>query len=409
MPTGMGNVSAKVREKTVTESYQAWDENEYPWPPPAGWYQAPDGLWWPQGHGPGPVAEPAAPAPAVAPPVQAPPVQAPPVQAPPVQAAPPVEEPPVQTPPAQAAPTVAAPSVAPPPAQAPPVAAPPVETPVQAAPPVAEIPAPGFSQPGPPSGAPQGYAAPAGIAAPGLSSPGTVAAPGAPGTIEPEEPESGSKKTMLLVALGLAVAAILVAIPVLLFLKTSDDTESTTSTTAIDGDAPETTVTTAAVDTAPPRGTGPGSLDEPWSVGDPIIVSYAEPDAEASRWTVQVTAAVVDASTILQNADASNPAPAGGNVYAMVPVKLTYKSGPTAISALELNLNGFGASGTVYTLAGNSCGSVPEQLDFTASLQPGDSIEGHVCWEVPASELASLKLLVQVLDAQGVVYIDVNN
>lgn len=401
MPTGMGNVSAKVREKTVTESYQAWDKNEYPWPPPAGWYQAPDGLWWPEGHGPGPVAEPVTPDPVVAPPVQAPPAQAPPAQAPPVEA-PPVVAPPVQELPVQAPPVEAPPVQAAPPAQAaPPVTAPPADMPP---------PGPGLSQPGPPSGAPQGYAAPTGVAAPGLSSPGTVAAPGAPGTIEPEDTGSDSKKTMLLVALGLAVAAILVAIPVILFLKSSDDTESTTSTTTAVEDSSGTTATTAAVaDTAPPRGTGPGSLDEPWSVGDPIIVSYAEPDAEASRWTVQVTAAVVDASTILQNADASNSGPASGNVYAMVPVKLTYKSGPTSISALELNLNGFGTSGTVYTQTSNSCGSVPEQLDLTASLQPGDSIEGHVCWEVPASELASLKLLVQVLDAQGVVYIDVNN
>ncbi len=38
--------------------YVAWDGNEYPAPPPEGWYQAADGRWWPEGYGPGPAAEP---------------------------------------------------------------------------------------------------------------------------------------------------------------------------------------------------------------------------------------------------------------------------------------------------------------------------------------------------------------
>ncbi|MDH3295736.1 MAG: hypothetical protein OER95_15570 [Acidimicrobiia bacterium] len=33
-------------------SYTAWDDNQYPWPPPDGWYQASDGKWWPEGYGP---------------------------------------------------------------------------------------------------------------------------------------------------------------------------------------------------------------------------------------------------------------------------------------------------------------------------------------------------------------------
>ncbi len=35
-------------------TYLAWDGNEYPWPPPQGWYTAVDGRWWPEGYGPGP-------------------------------------------------------------------------------------------------------------------------------------------------------------------------------------------------------------------------------------------------------------------------------------------------------------------------------------------------------------------
>ena len=38
-------------------TYVAWDGNEYPWPPQPDWYEAADGRWWPEGHGPGQAAE----------------------------------------------------------------------------------------------------------------------------------------------------------------------------------------------------------------------------------------------------------------------------------------------------------------------------------------------------------------
>ena len=37
-------------------TYTAWDDNQYQWPPPDGWYEATDGKWWPEGYGP-PAAE----------------------------------------------------------------------------------------------------------------------------------------------------------------------------------------------------------------------------------------------------------------------------------------------------------------------------------------------------------------
>lgn len=33
-------------------SYTAWDDKQYVWPPPDGWYLAADGKWWPEGYGP---------------------------------------------------------------------------------------------------------------------------------------------------------------------------------------------------------------------------------------------------------------------------------------------------------------------------------------------------------------------
>lgn len=36
----------------MTDTYTAWDGNSYSWPPPEGWYKAPDGRFWAPGTGP---------------------------------------------------------------------------------------------------------------------------------------------------------------------------------------------------------------------------------------------------------------------------------------------------------------------------------------------------------------------
>ena len=41
-------------------SYTAWDDKQYVWPPPDGWYLAADEKWWPEGYGPQPEPEEAA-------------------------------------------------------------------------------------------------------------------------------------------------------------------------------------------------------------------------------------------------------------------------------------------------------------------------------------------------------------
>lgn len=60
----------------MSETYTGWDGKSYPWPPPDGWYEAPDGRWWAPGTGPKPPeAQGAADVPASTPPPQSPPQQ----------------------------------------------------------------------------------------------------------------------------------------------------------------------------------------------------------------------------------------------------------------------------------------------------------------------------------------------
>ncbi len=339
----------------MSESYQAWDNNEYPWPPPEGWYQAPGGLWWPEGYGPGP-----APAPTEV--VDAPAAEQPTMQIPAVEVPP-------------ARPTPAAGSYVPPVSVAPPTVAP----------------APGAPQPAP--GAPEPVPAP--IPAP---------APGAPGLDSaPEEVETKSSRKGLLVALGLLVGAVLVAVPLYLALGRSDDGGVTATT--LPSESPPTTTATTEAD--PPAGVGPGSLNEPWAINDPVGVFYDDLDngGEQARWVVQVTGPAVDSTNAVLAESTSNQVPDEGSIYISIPIRLTYKSGPAPVRVSDLQFKGLGPSARVLTESGDSCGSVPGGIDHATELFPGGVVEGNVCWMAPVGDIAGMKLIVEVVAAQGAVYI----
>ncbi len=334
----------------MSESYQAWDNNEYPWPPPEGWYQAPGGLWWPEGYGPGPAPTEAIDAPAA----EQPTMQIPAVEVPPAR------------------PTPAAGSYVPPVSVAPPTVAP----------------APGAPQPAP--GAPEPVPAPA----PALGAPGMEPAPGA---------KAKSSRKGLLVVLGLLVGAVLVAVPLYLALGRSDDSGAVATTLPASADLDSTTTT----EVLPPAGVGPGSLNEPWAINDPVGVFYDDLDngGEQARWVVQVTGPAVDSTNAVLAESTSNQVPDEGSIYITIPIRLTYKSGPAPVRISDLQFKGLGPSARVLTESGDSCGSVPDGIDHATELFPGGVVEGNVCWMAPAGDIAGMKLIVEVVAAQGAVYI----
>lgn len=325
----------------MSDTYTAWDNNQYPSPPPADWYQAPDGLWWPEGYGPGPAAAEPEVAPAPAPPVQAPPAR----------------------------PTPAVDSYSPP-----------------------------VSEPG------VGFAPPPGAPAPDLNPPTLDLGP-APGSAEanPEPAQKSSRpNTGLLVALGLLVAAVLVGVPLALYLASSsddDEADATTETTAAPADNPD----------LPLPGTGPGSLNQAWKIGDPVAVFYDNTDTGTNgRWTVRVSEPVADATSSIVGVNEFNEAPAAGYVYALIPVEVTFKTGSADAVITDLSFNALGASGELFTVRSSYCGVVPNELSMSAGIAPGDRIVGNLCWAVPASDVASLKLVIQAEGVAGAVYVDLN-
>ncbi len=343
-------------------TYTAWDDKEYPWPPPDGWYVAGDGKWWPEGYGPGatPTADPH---------------------------------------------TIVEPAPAPAPA---PLAAP--------APDPIAAPAP----------APLAAAAPAPVAAPS----GEYGATPPPGTAHGAPPaassgSSGGSPGKILALLGGLLFLVVAGIGGFFALRGGADEDPAAATTTIPvatagGDETTTTAPPATTtSTAPPvddtvaettpSGDVQGTFENPYEAGDRVSVFYDDFDSgEERRWVIEVMGPVADITQAVLDENQFNDEPPAGSVFAAVPVRVTYESGPAPADVFDLNFFAIGPSGVVLKPFDQTCGVTPNELAAFAELFPGGSVEGNVCWATPSGDLTSLKMIVEVIFVDGQIYIDLN-
>ena len=55
------------------------------------------------------------------------------------------------------------------------------------------------------------------------------------------------------------------------------------------------------------------------------------------------------------------------------------------------------------------CQGVSDQLDQSVGLDPGQAIEGELCWQVPEEDLAELKLAIEAGPVDGTVFVDLGS
>ncbi len=346
-------------------TYRAWDENDYPWPPPDGWYEGSDGKWWPEGYGPGPGT----------------------VIEPPPSAAAPAPDPVVPPPAAVPAPAPA-PAAAPPPAA--PVAGPPPAGGYAAAPGAA--PAPNYEP---------AYAA----------SPAPTTAGGGGG---------GNGKILAIVG-GLVALLVLAGIGFFVLSGGDDDPQEATDNTevpvaTVGGDDTAGSDTTAAgsdsgSDTTAPSAGGDavGSFDNPYDIGDGVVLFYDDfSTGEERRWLVEVLSPVMDITQAVADENQFNDPPGDGEVFAAARVRITYESGPAPANVFDLSFGAIGPSGRVLKTFEATCGVTPDSLDSFAELFPGGSVEGNVCWATPSGDVADLRMILEASGVDGQVYVNLN-
>jgi hypothetical protein len=220
-------------------------------------------------------------------------------------------------------------------------------------------------------------------------SPDAYPAPGRP----PEHDSGGGGGGWALVVLGIAALAVVAGLAVWFFVLRGDDTAEGTSSTD---------------DSAAQTITGPGSFDEPYAFGTPVVVFYnGETEGEQLRWVIEVLEPVADQSGSLGGDDEATPT-SDGDVPAVTRVRVTFQSGPAPGQLSDLRLNSAGSPGTTFDPATNPCSGLSDGLDLGAALQPSESVEGSLCWRIPSEELAGLKLAVQAGPAEGTVFMQLS-
>ena len=151
--------------------------------------------------------------------------------------------------------------------------------------------------------------------------------------------------------------------------------------------------------------TGEGSLSQPYPAGSGAIVYY--PDAASGderRWVIQILEPVSDRTEEFV-AERGAAAPDAGSVLAVTTVRVTYRSGPTPGPVDELSMASIGSSLELFD-AETSCTGVTDELDRTVGLEPGQAIEGDLCWEIPEGDLEDLKLAIEARPVEGMVFVD---
>lgn len=178
----------------------------------------------------------------------------------------------------------------------------------------------------------------------------------------------------------------------------SDTTEVAPATTAAPGDE---TATTAAV--IP----GKGSIDDPYGIGETIVVQYTDgASGELRTWNIEVLSAASDITEAVLDENQFNDRPEGDLRFIGVPIRVTYVSGPAPASLFELTFKAVGPSGVVLTTFDPSCGVVPDALDTFAEVFEGGSVEGNVCWSASPADANDLTMLLEVFLEDTEIYAD---
>jgi len=224
--------------------------------------------------------------------------------------------------------------------------------------------------------------------------------------------DSGNGKTFAVIA---AVLVGLLAMGGLAYLLIgpADNEEPATASTLFpsdQGDIGDAATTTepgddpAPVVSAPP---GKGSVDDPYEVGDEIVVQYTDgATGELRTWSIEVLDAASDITQAVLDENQFNDGPEGELRFIGAPIRVTYVSGPAPASLFELTFKAIGPSGDVLTTFDPSCGVIPDALDTFAEIFEGGSVEGNVCWNASPSDAADLTLRIEVFLEDTEIYAD---
>jgi hypothetical protein len=120
----------------------------------------------------------------------------------------------------------------------------------------------------------------------------------------------------------------------------------------------------------------------------------------AGGWRLKVVSVIPNATqailAVRDTGGGANVAPPHGAQDFLVLVEATYTAGGSGNPAsLDDSLEAEGAHNALYTDGNNGCGALPSPPAFGDSYSDvfsGQTVRGHVCWQIASNDAASLKL-----------------
>ena len=181
---------------------------------------------------------------------------------------------------------------------------------------------------------------------------------------------------------------------------------ATATATPVPGDAPEPTTTPTPTYTPTPTAT-PTPTSSPGNLGtrsNPIpLGQFYRPNTppRLSPWEMRVISVNNDAWSVIQAESRFNDEPPdAGNLYVLITIE-AHNRGTESDRFSASSLNTLGASNVDYA-HGCKFNSIPNRFDTLRRIFPGGRIQGNICFEVSASDSASLLLFGDEFDFDAI-------
>ncbi len=123
--------------------------------------------------------------------------------------------------------------------------------------------------------------------------------------------------------------------------------------------------------------------------------------ARVGEWDVTVVGFDEDATELVLAENQFNDPPADGSVFVLIDLRATYRGADSSSFWADLSWLILRPTNVAFISFDVSCGTFPNDFAFADEVFQGGTSEGSVCFEVPASEVGELSLIIDDFSTFG--------
>jgi hypothetical protein len=126
------------------------------------------------------------------------------------------------------------------------------------------------------------------------------------------------------------------------------------------------------------------------SRGNPYPIGTMVPLPQGDDWSLRVNGSIPNATRLVRRWNPYNRRPKAGHQFFIVKVTLAYSGAEPDTLFSPTRLFAVGRSNVSYSLAGDTCGAIPKQVNFGKKVSPGGRLNGNLCFSVWKTDVSSL-------------------